>query len=76
MEWPTGSWSGGPGNLAIRTALGATAALRPFLFGGSPADATNYAMAIGLVLCAAFAATWLPARRAIRLDPMRALRSE
>jgi ABC-type lipoprotein release transport system permease subunit len=50
--------------------------LRPFLFGGSPADATNYAMAIGLVLGAAFAATWLPARRAIRLDPMRALRSE
>ncbi|MGP8187650.1 MAG: ABC transporter permease [Terracidiphilus sp.] len=49
---------------------------RTYIFGVKAHDAVNLA-AVGLVLVlAALAAAWLPARRAASIDPMRALRTE
>ena len=64
--------------LTLGLALGAAAArlLREFLFEVSPFDPLTF-VAVALVLAACgTAATWLPARRAARVDPMTALRSD
>jgi putative ABC transport system permease protein len=63
-------------------ALGLVAALAlrrlatPLLFGVAPADPPTMLAAAVLLLLIGVVATWLPARRAARLDPVRALRSE
>ena len=64
--------------LALGIALGAAAArlLRGFLYGVSPSDPTTFGVVIALLLGSALAAAYLPARRASRIDPIRALRSE
>jgi len=50
--------------------------LRQFLFGIEPLDPVAM-VAVALVLgLVCFAATWIPARRATRIDPMVALRAE
>ena len=57
-------------------AAGATRLMRAILFGVSPLDPVTYG-AVGVVLLAiALVATWLPARRAGRVDPMLSLRTE
>jgi predicted permease len=57
-------------------ALGVGQALRTMLYGVGPRDPVTFA-GVGLILLAvALAASWLPARRAARVDPMIALRSE
>jgi predicted permease len=58
--------------LAILTARVA----RGMLFGVAPGDAASYAFAIAVLAIAAGIATCLPARRAAKIDPMTALRSE
>ena len=46
------------------------------LFGLSPSDPLTFAL-VPLVLAAVvLVATWLPARRAVRLDPIEALRTD
>jgi ABC-type antimicrobial peptide transport system permease subunit len=42
----------------------------------SASDPTVFAIALAGLAGAAFLATWLPARRASRIDPMHALRQE
>ncbi|HKX00689.1 MAG TPA: ABC transporter permease [Bryobacteraceae bacterium] len=68
--------------LAIGTAAGLalTLAAGPLfsgiLYGVSPRDPATYALAIILMAVVAFAACWFPARTAIALDPLTALRTE
>jgi predicted permease len=50
--------------------------LRGFLYGVSPFDAWAYAAVAAILACAALVATYVPARRASRIDPMSALRYE
>jgi ABC-type lipoprotein release transport system permease subunit len=60
--------------VGIVGAVGASQLLRSELYGVSPLDPLTYA-GVGLLLAvAAVAASYLPARRAIRLDPTQALR--
>jgi putative ABC transport system permease protein len=59
--------------------LGAVAAagvLRRLVEGMQPASIATFALMIGVLVVAALCATFLPARRASRTDPMRALRQE
>jgi putative ABC transport system permease protein len=58
------------------SAMGATRLMQAILFGVSPVDPLTYGLvAVGLV-GVALCATWIPARRAARVDPMVALRAE
>jgi len=56
--------------------LAAGLALRSMLYGVTPTDARTYAGVFLLLGAATLAACYLPARRAARIDPMRALREE
>ena len=50
--------------------------MRKFLFETSPADPLTYALVPVLFAVLSILAAWLPARRASRVEPMQALRSE
>jgi hypothetical protein len=58
----------------ILGALGASRLLRSELYGVSPLDPATYAAVALLLAAAATAASYVPARRAARLDPTQALR--
>jgi putative ABC transport system permease protein len=60
--------------LAASAAL--TRILRSSLFGVSPLDPLTYASVSILLIAAAFTATYIPALRAMKVDPVEALRSE
>jgi macrolide transport system ATP-binding/permease protein len=57
-------------------AVGASYLLRGVLYGLNIIDPISYAGASLFFLAIAFFATWLPSRRAMRVDPMEALRIE
>jgi putative ABC transport system permease protein len=48
--------------------------IRALLFGTGPLDASAYTVAAAVLVMTAAIASWLPARRAGRIDPVRALR--
>jgi putative ABC transport system permease protein len=51
-------------------------ALQRLLFGVQGTDAVTFAVTAALLVLVAFLASYLPARRAMRIDPMEALRVE
>jgi ABC-type antimicrobial peptide transport system permease subunit len=53
-----------------------TRLLRTFLYGVDPTDWTTFSIVCVILSAAAFLASYLPARRAARVDPMAALRCE
>lgn len=57
-------------------AFAATRVLRTMLFGVSPTDAWTFGWAALFLAATAPIATYLPARRATRIDPVQGLRSE
>jgi len=57
-------------------AVAATRMLDAWLFGVAATDGVTLASAVALLALVAILATWIPARRAARLDPLRALRTE
>ena len=60
--------------LALSVAL--TRIIAQFLYGVTATDAATFAAGAALLCVVAVAASWLPSRRAARVDPMVALRSE
>jgi putative ABC transport system permease protein len=62
--------------LGLLAAFALARVLAQMLYGVTPSDPTTFAAVALLVFGATFLATWLPARRASRIDPIRALRYE
>lgn len=62
--------------MGIAIAIGLTQFLRALLFAITPTDPLTFCVVAFLLLVAALAACWIPARRASRVDPMIALRAE
>jgi putative ABC transport system permease protein len=60
----------------ILAALALSRLLSSLLFHVRPHDAATYLAVSGLLLMLTAAASWVPARRATRIDPTRALRTE
>lgn len=54
-------------------ALLLSGAVRSFLYGVSPADPMSFVLVVAVLAAITALAAWLPARRAARVDPMRAL---
>jgi ABC-type antimicrobial peptide transport system permease subunit len=62
--------------VGVALALGASRAATSLLFGLKPNDAATFLMAIVILAVIALAASYVPALRASKLDPMDALRNE
>jgi putative ABC transport system permease protein len=62
--------------MGLGGAVALVRAMESLLYGVSPLDPLTFAIAAGLLLAVALAASYFPARRAAQLDPTHALRSE
>ena len=62
--------------VGLLMAFGMTRALSAFLLGVSALDPTVFIGVTLALLAAALGATWVPARRATRVDPLTALRHD
>lgn len=62
--------------VGLPLAVAFTTMLAQMLMPGSRSDPSVYAAVTGVLALAVLLATWLPARRALRVDPMVALRNE
>ena len=62
--------------VGLALALAASRLLGSVLFGVGPSDPLAIGSALTILAAVAFAASYLPARRALQLDPTEALRSE
>ena len=64
------------GVVGFALAIGVGLVLQSLLIGIRPIDPIAFGTAVSTLMVVLLAASWIPARRASRLDPMRALRSE
>jgi putative ABC transport system permease protein len=62
--------------IGVAAALGVTRLMRSLIFGVTPYDPLTFVAVAVLLLGVAVAACYIPARRAMRVDPMVALRYE
>ncbi|HUA00089.1 MAG TPA: ABC transporter permease [Candidatus Aquilonibacter sp.] len=62
--------------LGLVASVGLTRILEATLFGVSPTDPLTFAVVVSILVSVTFFACWIPARRAMRVDPMVALRYE
>jgi predicted permease len=62
--------------IGIAMAAALTRVLAAFLFGVGPLDPVTYGAVSAVLALVALLAVWVPARRASRVDPVRALRAE
>jgi ABC-type antimicrobial peptide transport system permease subunit len=62
--------------LGLAIAAATSSAMQGLLFGVEARDPGAALLATGVIVAAAMAAMLLPARRALRVDPLRALREE
>jgi predicted permease len=62
--------------IGVLLGVGGTRLIRARLYEVSPHDPTTFLVAVAALVLVALLAIWLPARRAARVDPMVALRSE
>ena len=62
--------------VGVGGALGATRVMRSLLFDLTPSDPITYVTIVAVLGAAAIVASWIPARRASRVDPVVALRIE
>jgi len=62
--------------LGVVAAAASTRVLAHLLYGVSPVDPGSFIVIVVLVIAIAFLASWVPARRAVRIDPMEALRAD
>jgi predicted permease len=62
--------------LGLVGAWGLTRFLDAVLYGVGPADPVTFASTVAVLIVTAIAASWLPARRAARLDPVETLRAD
>ena len=69
-------WVGSGLAVGLVGAAALTRLMTKMLFGVSPLDGPTYVAVCALLVGAGFAAAFLPARRATRVDPMEALRAE
>ncbi|MBY0375449.1 MAG: hypothetical protein K2Q23_15750, partial [Bryobacteraceae bacterium] len=71
------AWLVGAGALVgMALALAAGGLVEPILIGVSPRDPVVLSTGVALMGAVAFLACWIPARRAMAIDPMRALRQD
>ncbi len=77
LVFQQGAWVAASGVvLGLGGAAALTRLMRSVLFQVSPVDPISFVVAPALLLVVAVSATWLPARRASRVDPVVALRAE
>ncbi|HEY4304893.1 MAG TPA: ABC transporter permease [Gemmatimonadaceae bacterium] len=62
--------------VGVVLALGVSKVIASMLFGVGPRDPLSLSVVAALLAAVAVTATWLPARRASRVDPVQALRAE
>ena len=68
--------TGGLEDTAHKAAIALHVAIRPLLYQVSPTDPLTFAAVATVLMLVGTSAAWVPARRAARLDPARALRSD
>jgi putative ABC transport system permease protein len=62
--------------VGIAAALAASRILNRLVEGMRPADVSTFALTISVLVMAALVASFVPARRASRIDPVTALREQ